>query len=87
MYRKSDPSQNTNNITYEGILQDMQEILCEFLDCHQKWFSQNVQGFLDMFGFFVLHSNSEKLSQFKILRDIVLGLDDGCNQQQKLRNA
>ena len=76
IYRESNSSQNTNNNTYEGILQDMQGILFEFLDCHQKWFFQNVQGFLDMFSFFVLHSNTEKLSQFKILRDIVLDLDD-----------
>ena len=76
IYRESNPSHKADINTCDVILQDMQGILFEFLDCHRKWFFQNVQGVLDMFSFFVLHSNTEKLSQFKILRDIVLDLDD-----------
>ena len=76
IYRESNPSHKAGINTFDVILQDMQGILFEFLDCHRKWFFQNVQGVLDMFSFFVLHSNTEKLSQFKILRDIVLDLDD-----------
>ncbi len=75
MYRESNPSHDTNN-TCDVVLQRMQDLLHEFLDCHRNWFSQNVQGFLDMFSFFVLHANDEKLSQFQILRDTVLDLEN-----------